>query len=169
LLDTRKGGDVLNATEHYLVTRGLSMRTLDRETPVTVNGVLQDGLENTDNPTFSNVVIDRSRSSWYYTTPSDGFVNEEDFMEKDINWIRLKDLTLRFNFPQSFLAQYMRGVSNLSVFTTFTDLFIITNYSGLDPVILGNNAAVNGTGSAGIDYGNFPLPMGINFGLRVGF
>ena len=169
LLDTRRGGDVFNATEHYLVTRGLATRTLDRETPVTVLGVYQDGLENTANPTFSNVVIDRARSSWYYTTPSDGFINEEDYMEKDINWVRLKDLTIRYTFPQTFLAQNLKGCSNLSVFATFTDLFMITNYSGLDPVILGNNAAVNGTGSAGIDYGNFPLPMGINFGLRVGF
>lgn len=169
LFDTRKGGDVFNATEHYLTTRGLSMRTLDRDVPVTVTGVLQDGFENSANPTFSNVVIDRSRSSWYYTTPNDGFLNEEDFVEKDINWIRLKDLTFRYNIPQRFISEHMRGVKTFSVFTTFTDLFIITNYSGLDPVILGNNAAVNGTGSAGIDYGNFPLPMGVNFGLKVGF
>ena len=31
LLDFRKGGDVFNATEHYLTIRGLSTSTLDRE------------------------------------------------------------------------------------------------------------------------------------------
>jgi TonB-linked SusC/RagA family outer membrane protein len=169
LLDTRKGGDVFNATEHYLTMRGLSTRTLDRETPVLVHGVYQDGLENTANPTYSNVVIDRNRSSYYYTTPDNGFLNEEDFVEKDINWIRLKDLTIRYRFSQQFLAKNLKGCQSFSLFTTFTDLFMITNYTGLDPVILGNNAAVNGTGSAGIDYGNFPLPMGVNFGLSVGF
>jgi TonB-linked SusC/RagA family outer membrane protein len=169
LLDTRKGGDVFNATEHYLAQRGLSTRTLDRETPVTVHGVYQDGLENTATPTYSNIVIDRNRSSWYYTTPTDGFLNEEDYVEKDIDWIRMKDLTLRYRFSSEFLGNNLKGFKSLSVYTTFTDLFIITNYTGLDPVILGNNAAVNGTGSAGIDYGNFPLPMGINFGLSVGF
>ncbi len=169
LLDTRKGGDVFNATEHMLNVRGLSTRTLDRETPVTVHGVLQDGLENTDNPTYSNVVIDRSRSSWYYTTPNNGFLNEDDYVEKDINWIRLKDLTLNYRFSKEFTSKYLRGINSFSIYTTFTDLFLITNYSGLDPVIMGNNAAVNGTGSAGIDYGNFPLPMSMNFGLRVGF
>ena len=55
------------------------------------------------------------------------------------------------------------------MFVTATDLFLITNYTGLDPVILGNNAAVLGSGSAGMDYGNFPLPLGLNFGFKVGF
>jgi hypothetical protein len=57
----------------------------------------------------------------------------------------------------------------LSVYATATDLFLITNYRGLDPVIMGNNAAVAGSGSAGMDYGNFPLPMGLIFGIKVGF
>ena len=51
---------------------------------------------------------------------------------------------------------------------TGTELFLITNYSGLDPIVNGNTAAVGGSGGAGIDYGNFPIPMGINFGLRIG-
>ncbi|MGH9895061.1 MAG: TonB-dependent receptor domain-containing protein, partial [bacterium] len=47
LLDIRKGGDVFNATEHYLTARGLSPRTLDREQPRVIPGVLRDGRENT--------------------------------------------------------------------------------------------------------------------------
>ena len=145
----------------------MSTRTTDRETPVIVRGVLQDGLENTGNPTYSNVVINRSQSSIFYG--SNGVLNEEDYVEKDINWIRLKDLTLSYRFSNEFLSKYLNSFKSFSVYATFTDLFMITNYSGLDPVIMGNNAAVNGTGSAGIDYGNFPLPMSVNIGLRVGF
>ena len=33
----------------------------------------------------------------------------------------------------------------------------------------GNTAAVGGSGGAGIDYGNFPIPRGLNFGLRLGY
>jgi len=47
-------------------------------------------------------------------------------------------------------------------------LFLITNYSGLDPVVNGNNAAVGGSGASGYDYGNFPFPVGFNVGIRVG-
>jgi hypothetical protein len=54
------------------------------------------------------------------------------------------------------------------VFLTATDLLLITNYSGLDPIVNGNTAAVGGSGAAGIDWGNFPIPRGINFGVKVG-
>lgn len=171
LLDTRKGGDVINLTEHQLVLDGLSMRTLNRETPVVVKGVLKDGFQNSDHPTQNNVQIlpSRSGSSYYYTTPNNGLMNEEDFVEHNISWIRLKDVTLAYLFPKSFLESRLKAINNLSVYVTATDLFLITNYRGLDPVIMGNDAAVGGSGSAGMDYGNFPLPMGIIFGIKVGF
>jgi TonB-linked SusC/RagA family outer membrane protein len=171
LLDTRKGGDVFNATEHMLVMAGLSTRTLDRETPVVVKGVLRDGFENSATPTYNNISVLPSRGgiSYYNTTPANGIMNEEDFVEKDINWIRLKDITLRYRVPSTFLQARDVKINSLSLFVTATDLFLITNYRGLDPVILGNNAAVSGSGSAGIDYGNFPLPMGLYFGFNVGF
>lgn len=171
LLDMRKGGDVFNGTEHFLTVRGLSTRTLDRETPVVVKGIIKDGYENSDHPTANNIQIMpyTSGASYYYTTPNNGLMNEEDFVEKNINWVRLKDVTLSYRFSKSFLDAHLKTIKNLSIFTTATDLFLLTNYRGLDPVILGNNAAVSGSGSAGMDYGNFPLPMGINFGIKVGF
>ena len=55
------------------------------------------------------------------------------------------------------------------MFLQGTDLFLITNYSGLDPIVNGNTAAVGGSGAAGIDYGNFPMPRNFSFGLRMGF
>ena len=165
LIDTRRGGDVLNATEHMLVTTGLSTQTLNRYEPVVVKGVLQNGLENTDNPTVNNIqIIPALNSGYYYAN-----IAEEDFVEKDVNWIRMKDITLSYNVPKSLLASKAKFVKGFSVFVTATDLFLITNYTGLDPVILGNNAAVLGSGSAGMDYGNFPLPLGVNFGFKVGF
>jgi hypothetical protein len=154
-----------------LVLSGLSKRTLDRETPVVVKGVIRDGFENSANPTYNNIAIlpSRSGASYYYTTPNNGLMNEEDFVEKDVSWIRMKDITVNYIVPKSFLQNRMVKLNSLSLFVTATDLFMFTNYRGLDPVILGNNAAVSGSGSAGIDYGNFPLPVGFNFGFRVGF
>jgi hypothetical protein len=88
-------------------------------------------------------------------------MSEELFIEKNINWVRLRDVTLQYNLPE-------RLMRNASVFVTGTDLFLITNYTGLDPVVNGNDAAVGGAGGVGIDYGNFPIPRGLNFGLRFG-
>jgi len=68
----------------------------------------------------------------------------------------------------SKVLQRQKFFKTASVFVTGTDLFLITNYTGLDPVVNGNTAAVGGSGSAGIDYGNFPMPIGINFGVKIG-
>ena len=159
LFDIRKGGDVFNATEHYLTTRGLSMETLDRNQPRVIQGVLRDGKENSANPTVNNIVVIPSVQTAYYTNMS-----EELFIEKDINWLRLRDVQLTYALPEGFL-----GTRNASVFVKGTDLFLITNYTGLDPIVNGNSAAVGGSGGTGIDFGNFPMPLGINFGVRMGF
>lgn len=162
LIDIRKGGDVLNATEQFLTARGLSPRTLDRNQPRVVQGVLRDGKENSATPTANNIVLVPSVQTNYYTA-----ISEELFIEKDINWLRLRDVTLNYVLPEKLLKR-QNLVKKASVFVTGTDLFLVSNYSGLDPIVNGNTAAVGGSGAAGIDYGNFPIPRGINFGVRIG-
>jgi TonB-linked SusC/RagA family outer membrane protein len=159
LFDIRRGGDIFNATEHYLTVRGLTMSTLDRNTPRVIPGVLLDGKEGTANPTPNNIVIVPAVQTGYYTNMS-----EELFIEKNINWVRLRDIQLSYMLPDGFI-----GSHNASVFVKGTDLGLWTNYTGLDPVVNGNSAAVGGSGGAGIDFGNFPLPKGVNFGLRMAF
>jgi len=155
LVDIRRGGDVFNATEQYLTARGLSMRTLDRNEPRVIAGVLRDGKENTATPTQNNIIVVPAVQTLYYTN-----ISEELFIEKNINWLRLRDVTLSYVLPRGLMK-------NASVFITGTDMLLITNYSGLDPIVNGNTAAVGGSGAAGIDYGNFPMPRGLNFGLRL--
>ncbi len=160
LVDIRKGGDILNATEHYLTARGLAMSTLDRETPRVIKGVVRDGKENSATPTANTIVVVPSVQTAYYSGMS-----EELFIEKDINWLRLRDVTLRYNIPDGWLLR----AKNASVFVTATDLYLKSNYTGMDPIVNGNSAAVGGSGGAGIDFGNFAMPRGISFGLRMGF
>ena len=155
LWDIRKGGDVFNATEQYLTARGLSPRTLDRWEPRVIEGVLRDGKENSDTPTPNSIVVVPAVQTSYYTN-----ISEELFIEKNINWLRLRDITVSYTLPE-------RLIKNASVFLTGTDLFLWTNYSGLDPIVNGNTAAVGGSGAAGIDFGNFPIPRGINFGIKL--
>ena len=157
LLDFRRGGDILNATQHYLTARGLTPETLDRWEPRVVEGVIRDGLENTATPTKNTIVIVPALNTNYYTGMS-----EELFIEQDINWLRLRDITLNWQVPK-------RLMSNASVFVTATDLFLLTNYSGLDPIGSATSVATGGSGSAGIDYGGFPIPRGIAFGTKVRF
>ena len=162
LLDFRKGGDVFNATQHYLTTHGLSPRTLDRQQPRVIPGVLRDGKENSANPTTNTIVVIPAVQTAYYTNMS-----EELFIERDINWMRLRDVQVSYALPSAALR--FLHARDASVYLRGTDLFLITNYSGLDPIVNGNTAAVGGSGGVGIDYGNFPVPRGLNFGVKVGF
>ena len=103
----------------------------------------------------------------YYNTGYYSGISEELFIEKDINWVRMKDITLSYRLPAQLLKK-QGFVKNASLFVTGTDLFLITNYSGMDPVVNGNTAAVGGSGASGIDFGNFPMPRGVNFGVKIG-
>lgn len=164
-LDIRKGGDIFNGTEHFLYSRGASVRTLDRETPRVIRGVLKDGLENTANPTKNTIVLTPFARSEFYSLG----VAEEDFIERDINWIRMRDITVSYKLP-SDLIKRQNVIKSASVFFTGTDLFILTNYRGADPAANANNAASRGgIGGVGMDFGNLATPMGINFGIRVQF
>ena len=159
LLDFRRGGDVFDATQHYLTTHGLATSTLNRNDPLVVPGVLKDGKEGSANPTANNIVIVPAVQTSYYLNMS-----EELFIQKNVNWVRLRDIQLSYALPEGFL-----GTRNASAFVKGTDLFLKTNYRRLDPIVNGNSAAVGGSGGTGIDYGNFPMPKGFNFGFRMGF
>ena len=159
LVDIRRGGDVFNATQHLLTQRGLTEQTLDREQPRVIDGVLRDGKENSATPTKNTIVVIPAVQTAYYT-----LMSEELFIEKDINWLRLRDITLRFPIPVAFMS-----AREATGFISGTDLLLVTNYSGMDPIVNGNTAAVGGSSAAGIDYGNFPIPRGFSFGIRVAF
>ncbi|WP_273215185.1 SusC/RagA family TonB-linked outer membrane protein [Runella zeae] len=163
LLDIRKGGDVYNGNERYLYAMGLSTRTLDRDQPVVFKGVLRDGLENTDNPTANNIQVTPATRLDYYTSA----LPESEFVEKDINWLRLRDVTLSYRLPTTLLNR-TGFLNNASVFVTGTDLFLLTNYTGADPSINGNSASTLGVGGAGFDFGTLALARAVSFGVRIG-
>ena len=163
-LDFRKGGDVFNGNEYYLYVTGLSKRTLDRETPIVITGVLNNGLQNTTNPTKNTITVNPYYRADYYAA---GNTTESDFIET-VDWVRLRDATLSYALPKSLLKK-QKVVSSASVFITGTDLFIITNYTGADPSVNANTAFSRGYGGSGIDYGSVSTPRGLNFGLKVQF
>jgi len=163
LWDLKVGGDVFNATEMYLTRLGRSVNTADRFTPIVVEGVLQDGLEYTANPTKNNIAIIPYYNDNYYKT-----MPEEEFIEKDVNWLRLRDVTLNYNFSPKAISG-LRFVKGLSAFVTGNDLILITNYTGADPAVNGTSAGSRGVGAFGFDYGNVGTPISINFGIRANF
>ncbi|HEY0667864.1 MAG TPA: SusC/RagA family TonB-linked outer membrane protein [Sphingobacteriaceae bacterium] len=165
LFDWRVGGDVYNQTQYELYRRGLSVKTLDREQPRIITGVLKDGLENTDNPTKNTIMITPYTYSTYYTSTT-GSLAPEQFLERNIKTLRLRDVTVSYDFPPS-LTKRTGFLSNAGVYLTLTDVFLLTNYSGMDPDTNGNNPSTGGGGGYGIDYGSMGRPLGVNMGLRI--
>ena len=164
LLDIRVGGDILNGNELYWTTVGLSKRTLARETPRVIEGVLRDGRENTATPTQNTIAI----TPYFYNDIYTARALADDFMERDVNWLWCRDITLRYSVPADRLRS-SKVFSNVSAFVTCTDLFVLTNYSGFNPNGNGNTPGTRGVGSFGIDFGTLPNPLGFNFGVAVGF
>ncbi|MEJ7557125.1 MAG: SusC/RagA family TonB-linked outer membrane protein [Pedobacter sp.] len=162
LWDLRYGGDVLNGTEYEAFARGASTKTLDRETPRIITGVLKDGLQNTDNPTRNTIAVTPYYSPQYYTTN----ISPEMFVERNIKALRLRDVTLGYDFPPATIAK-IKYIKSLGVFVTVTDAVLLTNYTGSDPETNSNSTAIGGVGGFGIDYGNVGKPIGFNLGLRV--
>ena len=163
LWDLKVGGDIFNATDRYLTTQGRSTRTSDRTTARVIDGVLMDGLENTATPTKNNISIIPYYNQAYYTT-----MPEEEFIEKDVNWLRLRDISLSYSFNKNVYKR-LKILNGLSAFVTVNDLILITNYSGTDPQVNGNTAGSRGVGSFGFDYGNIGTAVSINLGLRANF
>jgi TonB-linked SusC/RagA family outer membrane protein len=161
LWDLKVGGDVFNATDMYLTLQGKSQRTADRERPRIVDGVLKDGLQNTATPTVNTISIVPYFQQAYYTG-----MPEEEFIEHDVNFLRLRDITLSYNLPANFVNK-LKVFKSLGLFVTGSDLVLLTNYRGADPSVNGNTAGSNGVGGMGIDYGSLPNPIALNFGLKA--
>jgi len=163
LWDLKVGGDVFDGTDYFLTLQGKSQRTADREQPRVIQGVLQDGKENTSAPTPNTIVVIPYYQQGYYTS-----MPEEEFIEHDVNYLRLRDLTLSYTFSSNALRK-MGFVKSLGIFLTGNDLILWSNYRGADPTANGNTAGSNGVGGMGIDYGSLPTPMAFNFGPKATF
>jgi len=163
LWDLKVGGDIFNGTDEYLTILGRSKRTSNRTTPIVVAGVLDDGYANTDHPTKNTIVVNPYYTNTYYTTLPD-----EEYIQRDVNWLRLRDLTLSYTLNEKAIKK-LKYVQGLSAFITGNDLILITNYAGADPAVNGNNPGTRGVGSFGFDFGNAPTPLSLSFGLRANF
>nr|WP_302238414.1 SusC/RagA family TonB-linked outer membrane protein [Porifericola rhodea]WKN30719.1 SusC/RagA family TonB-linked outer membrane protein [Porifericola rhodea] len=157
LLDIRKGGDVYNATARRMVYAGLHPSTANRDETVVFEGVTEDGEMNTQ-----EVVLDQD----YYQSSNRGLV-ESLFIEKDINWMRLRDVTLSYQFPSAMLENTF--IKRASVHLSGNNLLLLSNYSGADPDVNGLNASGRGSNAGGFDYFSFPNPTVYSAGLKVTF
>lgn len=87
------------------------------------------------------------------------------YLEKG-DFVRLQNLSVGYNVPMSG----DKMLKSLRLSLNGQNLFLITDYSGLDPEVSSNTGDLgSGIPSAGIDYTSFPRPRTITFGLNAKF
>ena len=75
------------------------------------------------------------------------------------DYARMANLQLGYSLPESILSRLR--MEKAKVYVQATNLFVITNYSGLDPSVAGDADT-----EFGIDVGNPPITRGYNIGLQ---
>lgn len=167
LFSGKFGATVVNATKRDMMSTGSSWESvkLRKSDPVVFKGVLENGLENTDNPTINNIAV--SYANFGSSVYAGG---DEDWLEKDVNYLRLAELRFSYSVPGNWLARVTgKFVQSASVWVKANDLVTWTNYSGIDPVGNSNSAALGGSGGIGIDYWGVPNPRGFSLGVSLTF
>jgi TonB-linked SusC/RagA family outer membrane protein len=170
LLDLRLGGDIYNGTEYYLISNGLSTKTLDRK-QVTVNGVSSTTGKDVSYTYESgkNYVVNGATKSGDYMIQQywqNYCLNADNFITKT-NWIRLRSISLSYDFKDLLRNQHI--IKGLVATLTGTNLLLITNYKGLDPEVSAAGSGTGGSGSSGIDYCGVPSTAGFSFGINITF
>jgi TonB-dependent starch-binding outer membrane protein SusC len=151
-----KGNSIFNVARIALEEmQGTSSRILDRWTPENQDSdipALIDGITRQNANLTSTITFPTSAGNTTSRYVEDG------------SYVRLKNVTLAYNFPRS-LTDKIR-MNNVRLYVSGTNLFTITNYLGSDPEVssfTGNDAQL------GTDYNNYPQSKLYNVGLNVTF
>lgn len=151
-----KGNNIFNVARITLEEmQGTSRRILDRWTPDNQDSdipALIDGMTRQNANLTSTITFPTSAGNTTSRYVEDG------------SYVRLKNVTLAYNFPRS-LADKIK-MNNVRLYVSGTNLLTITNYLGSDPEVssfTGNDAQL------GTDYNNYPQSKLYNVGLNVTF
>lgn len=87
-----------------------------------------------------------------------------DWAVEDGSFLRLNTLTLGYTAPDAMISKI--GVSKLRLYLTANNVFILTNYTGLDPEVSTRRKTPL---TPGVDYSPFPRSRSLIFGLNLNF
>ena len=161
LLDIRKGGDIWNGTRGFLDNIGIGLESgVDREvTGYVYEGVTTTGEINTTPVDFANPANGTSGIKW----KKYGTLGLAEEMVEDGSWIRLREVSLSYDFPMGRMKNSILKGANLAL--TGRNLWLYTNYKGVDP-----ETNLRGDSNiTGWDYFNLPNTKGITATLNLTF
>jgi TonB-linked SusC/RagA family outer membrane protein len=105
--------------------------------------------------------LNANTSMW---SPSMGRFVFSDWAVEDGSFLRLNTLTLGYTMPASVMSDL--GISRLRFYCTANNVFVLTNYSGLDPEV---STRRDTPLTPGVDYSPYPRSRQFVFGLNLNF
>ncbi|MGK0414622.1 MAG: trans-2-enoyl-CoA reductase, partial [Polaribacter sp.] len=85
------------------------------------------------------------------------------FQVEDGSFIRLRNITLGYTFPENNILN--GNIDKLRLYVTGNNLFTLTDYLGYNPEV----SNISGGLTPGEDYGAYPLNKTIVFGINLNF
>lgn len=158
------GNDVYNANKIEFTTSNLNSQYRNLST------IMADGSRWTNlDPASGQLVADPATLSALNanTTMWSPFMKNfvlSDWAIEDGSFLRLNTVTLGYSAPESLTSNI--GISKLRFYVTANNVFIITNYSGLDPEVSTRRKTPL---TPGVDYSPFPRSRQVVFGLNLNF
>lgn len=158
------GNDVYNANKIEFNTSNLNAQYRNLSTG------MADGIRWTNlDPVSGQLVTDPTQLSALNanTTMWSPYMSRfvfSDWAVEDGSFLRLNTVTLGYSAPESLISQI--GISKLRFYVTANNVFIITNYSGLDPEVSTRRKTPL---TPGVDYSPFPRSRQLVFGLNLNF
>ncbi|MGX1928509.1 SusC/RagA family TonB-linked outer membrane protein [Flagellimonas sp. 2504JD4-2] len=156
------------------VTSGLSLNFSHKNWDVSTYFAGQFGFSvynNTANALFNAGQLNTSRNVTVAAanageSPNASTAVSTRFLEKG-DFVRLQNATVGYNVPLSEGSVF----KSLKLSVTGQNLFLITDYSGIDPEVTTNTGQLNSAAlpSRGIDWTAFPNPRTVTFGINASF
>ena len=155
LLEYKKGGDMFDVTMRNSIRNGVLKITETRDVNVVFNGVKADGKVN-DIPALVDFNFYRNANF---------FNNIADIILQDASWLRLRNVSIAYEFPSSIMkkAGFVKG-ANLNI--TASNFILWTPFKGYDP---GTNAFGAGYNVYGYTGSNIPNYSSVVATLNLNF
>lgn len=157
LIQGTQGNDVFNATrvKTEKPSNGLSTNLTKRWTPDN---------QDTEVPAFIDQVTRRDAQLGAAKVKI-GVDQRSSRWVEDGSYLRMKNITLGYQLPKSFISKV--GLASSRLFIAATNLFTITKYTGYDPEVSSFN--VIGDVARGIDMSNYPSVKTVTLGINLTF
>jgi TonB-linked SusC/RagA family outer membrane protein len=104
-----------------------------------------------------------------YGKTTAGTANERDWFStrflSDASYLTVKNVSLGYTFSKIKI----KNIKNLRVYVSAQQLYTFTKYKGMNPEISMTNTGASASAlNLGHDYGGYPVPRTISFGLNLG-